>query len=385
MKTKITFLTVIAFAIAGMLNAQNPTMWWKLLEPGTYASNNDLGGATNFQNRIPDYAFFIDPSAYGNGTAADPGKANYKTYPNFGAASGVNASTGADANRTYSQETINGELRDVLKINDDVANTTITDVKAWNPGTVPGVYGTGARTLCFWMKLNATACDVNSLWSQIMVLGSTSFTAAKNYTNLSLEMVPGSRDLKMRTGSVGFQSNAASIVDDTWYFVAIRNPESPNFSDIELVIDASTVLSPPSSVANDVPVDIAATGGAFFFRQKVQGFSFADVRIYNQMLDNTQLAIVSSQYPALSTDSNELSLNGNHIGVFPNPFNDRIVVNGLSEVSTLKIHSILGTLIYSKQLTGEDKFEISTKVLAKGTYILSLENEHRKVIKKIIK
>lgn len=299
MKPKITFLTVIAFAIAGILNAQNPTMWWKLLEPGTYASNNDLGGATNLQNRIPDFAFFIDPSAYRNGTAADPGKANYKTYPNFGAASGINASTGADANRMYSQETINGELRDVLKVNDDVANTTITDVKASNPSKVPGVYGTGARTLCFWMKLNATACDINSSWSQIMVLGSTSFTAAENYINLSLEMLPGSRDLKMRTGSVGFQSNAASIEDDTWYFVAIRNPDSPNFSDIELVIDASTVLSPPSSLANDVPVDIAATGGAFFFRQKVQGFSFADVRIYNQYIPNSQLKQIAN-FPVYS-------------------------------------------------------------------------------------
>jgi len=77
-------ILLLGLSIASATHAQvepDPVLWWKFLKPGTYAGNNDLGDVTNLQNRIPDYAFFIDPSAFGSGTAADPGKANYKTYP----------------------------------------------------------------------------------------------------------------------------------------------------------------------------------------------------------------------------------------------------------------------------------------------------------------
>jgi parallel beta-helix repeat protein len=285
-------------ALSAQQNLPNPTLWWKFIHPIPSLSEQDgtdINGAVDIGNRFPDYAFFIDPPNFGSATAAEPGKANWTTYPVYAAAEGVDKTTGTDPYHTFSEELVNGDMKQVMKVNDDATDAQVMSIKAWDKSKVKGFIGTGARTVCFWMKLNPTACDVNSLWAQIMVLGATSFTAAELGENLSLEMLPGSRSLKIRTGNLGFQSDAVSIEDNIWYFVALRNPENPKFYNMELVINANTVLSPDDSNTNfDIPVDVASTGGTFFFRQKVQGFSFADVRFYDQYLTDAQLAEIGN-------------------------------------------------------------------------------------------
>ena len=71
--------------------------------------------------------------------------------------------------------------------------------------------------------------------------------------------------------------------------------------------------------------------------------------------------------------------------MYPNPFNNNLFLENLNKVSNLKIYTIMGQLIYSKSLNGQDKLNINTSSFGSGLYILNLQNETSIYSSKIIK
>jgi len=71
--------------------------------------------------------------------------------------------------------------------------------------------------------------------------------------------------------------------------------------------------------------------------------------------------------------------------IYPNPFDNNLFLENLKNVSNLKIYTILGQLIYSKSLNGQDELNINTSHFSRGIYILSLQTEKSTISCMIVK
>jgi hypothetical protein len=73
------------------------------------------------------------------------------------------------------------------------------------------------------------------------------------------------------------------------------------------------------------------------------------------------------------------------IKAYPNPFNDKLYLNNnTSKKVHVKIYSILGKLIFDKNLNTKTDF-INLSDLKSGTYFAAFSTDNSKLVKKIIK
>lgn len=70
--------------------------------------------------------------------------------------------------------------------------------------------------------------------------------------------------------------------------------------------------------------------------------------------------------------------------IYPNPVNDRLIIEGAAINSVIQVYDILGREILRDKITKE-KFSLNTSGLSTGTYILQLTNEQGKTVYKISK
>jgi hypothetical protein len=78
------------------------------------------------------------------------------------------------------------------------------------------------------------------------------------------------------------------------------------------------------------------------------------------------------------TDSDDL------LQIFPNPFTDKITLNGLRQQALVEIHNALGSMIY-KGNTDEQKIEIDLSNYSPGIYFIKIKTSDEEIIRKIIK
>ena len=70
--------------------------------------------------------------------------------------------------------------------------------------------------------------------------------------------------------------------------------------------------------------------------------------------------------------------------IFPNPFTDRITLNGLEKQTLIEIHNAFGTKIYQGN-TNEQKTEIDLSNYSAGIYFIKIKTSDMEIIKKVIK
>jgi len=69
------------------------------------------------------------------------------------------------------------------------------------------------------------------------------------------------------------------------------------------------------------------------------------------------------------------------ISIYPNPVNDKLFIQCLSEVSEVSIYDVLGKLVLSKTNTSE----IDVTNLKKGIYLIKIKDQQKEIIKKLVK
>ena len=67
--------------------------------------------------------------------------------------------------------------------------------------------------------------------------------------------------------------------------------------------------------------------------------------------------------------------------IYPNPVNDKLFIQGLSEVSEISIYDVLGKLVLSKMASSE----IDVSNLKKGIYLIKVKDQQKEIIKKLVK
>ncbi|MBN1251217.1 MAG: T9SS type A sorting domain-containing protein, partial [Bacteroidales bacterium] len=71
--------------------------------------------------------------------------------------------------------------------------------------------------------------------------------------------------------------------------------------------------------------------------------------------------------------------------VYPNPFNDEILLDGISQNCKVSIQSINGQVLIEKIITNQDN-RINTQSLKSGVYIITIINDNgKRITKKMLK
>lgn len=152
----------------------------------------------------------------------------------------------------------------------------------------------------------------------------------------------------------------------------------------------------PSSVTND-NIFYGTDSGAII------GLAGADV---DDNLSNTHLLTGLASSPTLSTDNsfvnvtgtppantiyrftptslNNSEINSSLVTLYPNPFNDYVVIEGLKSNFSYDIYNVSGKLIQSNQDATSGTI-VDTKSFESGIYILKIVSENESIVKKIIK
>jgi len=152
----------------------------------------------------------------------------------------------------------------------------------------------------------------------------------------------------------------------------------------------------PSSVTDDFIFYGTDTGA-------IIGFAGSDI---DDNLSNTHLLTGLASNPTLSTDNsfvnvtgtpapntiyrftptslNNSEINSSLVTLYPNPFNDYVVIEGLKSNFSYDIYNVSGKLIQSNQ-DATSGTVIDTKSFESGIYILKIVSENESIVKKIIK
>jgi hypothetical protein len=135
----------------------------------------------------------------------------------------------------------------------------------------------------------------------------------------------------------------------------------------------------------------------------VVGLGGSDI---NENISNAHFLVSTASNPTLSTSVNIIpitgtppantiyrftptTLNNSEISsslmtLYPNPFNDYIVIEGLKSNFSFDIYNVSGKLIQSNQ-EATSGTQIDTKSFQSGIYILKIVSENETIVKKIIK
>ena len=101
---------------------------------------------------------------------------------------------------------------------------------------------------------------------------------------------------------------------------------------------------------------------------------------------NTQEQVISPAFKIKQSLGIEDIVESNFV-VYPNPFSDQLNIvlsENLSGNYTFKVSDMIGRTVYTDN-QNEKSFSWNTSVLSKGVYILSIENNGKAVVKKVIK
>ena len=135
---------------------------------------------------------------------------------------------------------------------------------------------------------------------------------------------------------------------------------------------------------------IIPPNGSVEFRQGFNLFNDTTSQVAESIYDMKNKTDPSGQitthgFYAINTNvisSNNNLVLKNSINIFPNPTTGIINIEDTSVFNKLKIYDWSGKLVF--ELTGDHRL-IDISFLNRGSYLLSIENEHGKVMRKIVK
>ncbi len=84
---------------------------------------------------------------------------------------------------------------------------------------------------------------------------------------------------------------------------------------------------------------------------------------------------------ASGIDDNELA----NIKIFPNPVNDILYLENVSEISQISIYNIVGQKIITVNNNGSNNVNINTSEIHQGIYFVAIQNNDNTRTVKIIK
>ena len=134
---------------------------------------------------------------------------------------------------------------------------------------------------------------------------------------------------------------------------------------------------------------LTAIGKITFNDGKIQVYSIDnELLISTELTEDSNIVIDELQESVSINDGEQTADYGivtnldenRQIRLYPNPATDVIFINGLTENSIVRLYGINGSLIRTI-MTSADVYELNVEDLAKGTYLLQVNNELLKLVK----
>jgi len=86
------------------------------------------------------------------------------------------------------------------------------------------------------------------------------------------------------------------------------------------------------------------------------------------------------------TSANALNLQiVEQVNVYPNPFNERINMNGFSPIDQLTITSVDGKCFYKKNKLTAKEYSINTTTFPPGLYLIQMQTGNQRIVRKLVK
>lgn len=167
--------------------------------------------------------------------------------------------------------------------------------------------------------------------------------------------------------------------------ISVSSTSTDLFSDYESISFASKILSVPSlssAVASDKGIEISKNGVAYAAGSAGVFQGYAIPVVDQRGVDRLATPSIGA-YEYFDTTTSIEQGEANTVDVYPNPFTDRIVIDGTKDLA-IKILSLSGQVVYSTIVT-DSSTTIVTDFLSEGVYILQIVDgdniQNRKLIK----
>ncbi len=217
-----------------------------------------------------------------------------------------------------------------------------------------------------------------SLWFKLDVLPSTLSDAfLLSYKDISygedvhLFVDDSDNRIKMFFADTFVQvSSNVMVSPDTWYFVAIVNTPSENKLYVNGVLKAGTTKKYTTQYSNN-KLMISSNYSSDNLKGRIFG-AIDDVRLYNISLSESAIQSLYESDNTLSISELRFSLNNKGVTVFPNPSYGKFYVKSEEKIEAVYIYDLKGSKVKEVKNLNSEIMEISD--LAKGVYILSIEN-----------
>jgi len=131
--------------------------------------------------------------------------------------------------------------------------------------------------------------------------------------------------------------------------------------------------------ATTIPTNIRFTGNVGFCQSGDLLYDLINKFGWEIPISGSSYSL-QSFYPDCSTtgvdDQNQLD-----ISIYPNPTNDKLFIQGLSDATKVSIYNVLGKLVLSQTISKE----IDVNNLQSGIYIIKIADEQKEIVRKFIK
>ncbi|NLL27393.1 MAG: T9SS type A sorting domain-containing protein, partial [Bacteroidales bacterium] len=107
------------------------------------------------------------------------------------------------------------------------------------------------------------------------------------------------------------------------------------------------------------------------FKEATGGFTVAD----------EAMEVTVSLEPTGIIQPNSLA----NVQVYPNPFNEKLILSGVAKVKRITISTITGSIVVDRPHDGSNEVEIQTSELNVGMYVVTLITDNNRISKKVIK
>ncbi len=165
----------------------------------------------------------------------------------------------------------------------------------------------------------------------------------------------------------------------------IKEFKLANNSEETISINNVSIKDSQFNVLDDLPIQIEA-GGNYVFKISFQANENGDFDDIINFGYQTDTSLISTQLFVKGNSSginNIAAHSSRSLIVYPNPFNDRIIIKGTPNINRALIYDLDGTLIFEKDVSNSE-IELSVGNLGSGIYILKIIYSNKSYERKLL-
>ncbi len=233
-------------------------------------------------------------------------------------------------------------------------------------------------SISMWLKMSEAPGQADSYFYTLLQEECEYFMFAATYGQDSVVLGFG-----IATENVPWWSGAGSFLYDTtymhageWYFATWVYNGAKTY----IYLNGQLTMENPypiwgKTVENGNPLVIGGREGMPIFKGLMD-----DIRFYTGTLSADSIQALYNSYV---TGINDMPGSGDNVIVYPNPASSKIFLENVPYKSEIEIYSITGKSIFKTIAKGE-RLSVDVSSLSNGIYFLSIENNRKRNVRKIV-